>query len=57
MTIWILTLCTNAWVLCGQHLTYEYKNEESCYRALEKIIETSQEKPNFIICAPKKVKL
>jgi len=51
---WILTICTQSWLLCGQYIEREYLNEESCYKALDELYRRSEpDSFKWVVCAPK----
>jgi hypothetical protein len=55
--IWILTICTAGWVMCGQQSKIEYQTEMQCYRAMEEIYKRQPSSDfKFITCAPKTIK-
>jgi hypothetical protein len=52
--IWVLTICTQAWVLCGIMVKHEYPSEEQCYRALNEIYDRNGSlKFKYVTCSPK----
>jgi len=53
--IWLMTVCTSGWVICGQQITNEYPTEEQCYRSMESMYkQQGKDAFNYITCAPKK---
>ena len=57
MIVWILTICTSGWVLCGQEIRHEYPSEAACYRALDDLYKRNNpDKFKYITCSPKKDK-
>jgi len=50
--MWILTVCTAGWIMCGSHTEYEYPNKGDCYEAREALMERPQDF-NYVVCAPK----
>lgn len=52
--IWILTICTQSWLLCGVVVKYEYPSEQQCYRALNELYDRHGSlKFKYVTCAPK----
>ena len=52
--VWILTICTAGWVLCGQQQKIEYQTESQCYRALDELYKRQPASDfKFVTCEPK----
>ncbi len=52
--IWILTICTAGWVLCGSLITHEYPSEAQCYKAMDTLYERQGKASfNYVTCSPK----
>jgi hypothetical protein len=56
VAIWVLTICTNGWVLCGDIVHREYPTEDACYRALDHLVRNHGHNVKYVTCAPKKEK-
>lgn len=53
MMEWVLVICTQGWVMCGQLREVEYPSEEACYRALEDLYERKgPDAFKYVICKP-----
>jgi len=53
--IWVLTFCTEAWLLCGQLETLEYNNKIDCYEARELLLsEHERGYFKYVTCSPLK---
>ena len=53
--MWILTICTAGWVMCGHLKTFEYKNEQQCYTALNELYKRQPASDfKYVICEQKK---
>lgn len=51
MTIWVMVVCTQAWVMCGQKKEYEYPTEESCYTAMNHLYDAKgRDNFKYIVC-------
>ena len=49
---WVLTICTAAWIMCGQHREMTYPDESSCYRAMEQIYKQhGKESFRYVTCS------
>lgn len=54
MITWVLTICTAGWGMCGAINEYTYRDEASCYRALNEIYKRQgREAFKYIVCRPK----
>jgi hypothetical protein len=52
--IWILTICTAAWGICGTVKELEYPTEEQCYKSMEAMYrQQGRESFKYITCSPK----
>ncbi len=50
---WILVVCTQGWVLCGQELKVPYPTEAACYRALDELYRRSPaDRFKYVLCRP-----
>ena len=50
--MWVLTICTAAWLLCGALVEVEYHSEEECYRARDALMVRPQDF-KYVVCGPK----
>lgn len=52
---WILVICTQGWVMCGQLKEVAHPSEASCYRAMEELYKRNRaDKFKYVICEPRK---
>lgn len=52
--MWMLTICTAGWVLCGQIINIEYKTKQECYESLNELYKRQKSTDfKYIICAEK----
>lgn len=51
--IWVMTICTQAWLACGSVSETVYQTEKQCYTAMEAVYKhQGKEAIKYIVCAP-----
>ena len=52
--MWILTICTAGWVMCGIEIKVEYESEKQCYTALDELYKRQPASDfKYVFCKPK----
>jgi hypothetical protein len=54
---WILVICTQSWVMCGQIREAPYETEQQCYRAMDELYKRQDpSKFKWVVCENRKKK-
>lgn len=50
---WVLVICTQGWVLCGQLVETTYPTEAACYRAMDELYRRNDKDDfKYVLCRP-----